>query len=245
MFYSPFSLPTEKKLSMIKAIITDIEGTTTSISFVAECLFPYAKKHLPEFLNTHLKEPDIAAIIDDIKQLNTDLNDIDAVIVQCIEWIETDQKVTPLKTLQGHIWKHGYQRGELKGHLYAEVSSFLERWHSSGIQLGVYSSGSVAAQKLLFAHSAAGDLTPLFNHYFDTNIGHKRDVSAYEAIVKALNLPPNEILFLSDISQELEAAQSAGLQILGLDRDGLKLPDDYVWCKDFTDVDNFLKSQNK
>lgn len=204
---------------MIKAIVTDIEGTTTSISFVTESLFPFARARIRAFIHDNANDQEVATEIAAVRQLigNPDA-DLATVASALEEWIDTDQKITPLKTLQGLIWKAGYLTGELKGHLYQDVLPVLETWHNSGIALFVYSSGSVAAQKLLFGFSECGDLTPLFSGYFDTHVGNKRESQSYDAIVKSLGYQPDEVLFLSDIVQELDAAAAAGLHTLGLDR---------------------------
>ena len=203
------------------AIITDIEGTTSRISFVTEVLFPYAAKHLPEFIREHQAEPAVAAELDTVRELmqQTD-GDIENCIAQLLVWIAEDKKVTPLKTLQGMVWADGYQSGAFTGHVYADVPSKLADWQRQGIKLYVYSSGSVAAQQLLFKHSDVGDLTPLFSGYFDTRIGAKQDVSAYAAILQQLQMPPRQVLFLSDVVAELDAASQLGIDTVQLIREG-------------------------
>ena len=145
--------------------------------------------------------------------------------------------MTPLKALQGLIWEEGYRRGDFKGHVYEDAARNLRRWHERGIALYVYSSGSVHAQKLLFGYSEAGDLTPLFSGYFDTAIGHKREAESYRAIAVAMDRPPQDILFLSDIGAELDAARAAGIQTVWLVRDGA--PDsnaDHRQARDFDSI---------
>lgn len=225
---------------MIKAILTDIEGTTTSLSFVKDVLFPYADQHMAQFIETHAAKPDIAALIQQTCQQN-DANcqstDLPAVIKQLRAWIAADKKVTPLKALQGLLWQEGYERGDFTGHVYADAVECLKQWHAQGLKLYIYSSGSVQAQKLLFRYSNAGDLTPLLSGYFDTQIGHKREIISYQTIAQLINLPPAEILFLSDIREELDAAAQAGLKTCCLVReqqsiDGLAHP----WVTDFTQI---------
>ncbi len=203
----------------IKAIVTDIEGTTTSISFVADVLFPYARQRIAQFVREHAQDADVAAEITAVRQ---HCNEPDASVGRVgeilVSWIDQDLKITPLKTLQGIIWRVGYEDGSLKGHLYPEVAACLRAWKASGVQLNVYSSGSEAAQKLLFGFSEAGDLTPLFTHFFDTRIGGKRESASYEHIKQTLGLPGEQILFLSDIVQELDAAAAAGVKTIALDR---------------------------
>lgn len=203
----------------IKAIVTDIEGTTTSISFVADVLFPYARQRIAQFVRENADEADVAA---EIAAVRLHSNEPDASVERVgeilVSWIDQDLKITPLKTLQGIIWRVGYEDGSLKGHLYPEVAARLRAWQASGVQLSVYSSGSEAAQKLLFGYSEAGDLTPLFTHFFDTRIGGKRESASYEHIKQTLGLPGEQILFLSDIVQELDAAAAAGVKTIALDR---------------------------
>ncbi len=204
---------------MIKAIVTDIEGTTSSISFVHEVLFPYAREHMAEFVRSHQDEP---AVAEQLRAVGEEVGrqlDSDAAIAQLLAWIAEDKKATPLKALQGMIWAAGYRDGSFTGHVYDDAVAGLRRWHEAGVKLYVYSSGSVPAQKLLFGYSDAGDLTPLFSGYFDTRIGHKREAQAYRTIVNELAVAANEILFLSDIEEELDAAREAGMQTCWLVRD--------------------------
>ncbi len=204
---------------MIKAIITDIEGTTSSLSFVKDSLFPYARTHLAEFVQANANSETVQKLLTDVNaEVGTDLTLAQA-IDQLIAWIDTDQKITPLKSLQGLIWEAGYQNGELIGHLYPDAIRNLKTWKAQGFDLYIYSSGSVYAQKLLFAHTEAGDLTPLFSGYFDTHIGGKRDSNSYENIVAHIGLAAEQLLFLSDIEEELDAAQAAGLHTIWLIRD--------------------------
>lgn len=207
--------------STVHAIVTDIEGTTTDINFVHKVLFPYAHAKLPDFLRANADTPAVVEQIDAVRsEMGAPDATLETVIAQLLHWIETDQKVTPLKALQGMVWADGYQRGDFKGHLYSDVAPTLRQWKDLGKALYVYSSGSVQAQKLLFGYSDAGDLTPLFSGYFDTHIGHKREATAYQRIVAELDLPPAAVLFLSDVIEELDAAKQAGMQTLQLVREG-------------------------
>lgn len=223
---------------MIKAIVTDIEGTTSSLSFVKDVLFPYAYQHLPNFVRAHQADPAVQVLLDQVRTIvNADL-DTEAVISQLLAWIDQDQKITPLKALQGLIWEAGYQQGDFKGHIYSDAAAYLQAWHQQGYRLAIYSSGSVQAQKLLFAYSEAGDLTGLFSAYFDTNIGGKREVAAYQQIAQSLQLPANQILFLSDIKEELDAASQAGLATFWLVRDQPLLADAaHRQVKDFAAIE--------
>lgn len=225
---------------MIKAIITDIEGTTSSLSFVKDCLFPYARANVGDFLRENWaneNEAVLKLLVDVNVEVGAELN-LEQAITQLIQWIDDDQKITPLKSLQGLIWEAGYQRGELIGHLYADAIRNLQDWKAQGIDLYVYSSGSVHAQKLLFAYTEIGDLTPLFSGYFDTHIGNKQDSSSYENIVAHIGLPTEFVLFLSDIEAELDAAQTAGLQTIWLIRDDVPQTEASHWqVRDFDAIE--------
>ncbi|MBC9250802.1 2,3-diketo-5-methylthio-1-phosphopentane phosphatase [Pseudomonas alcaligenes] len=205
----------------IKAILTDIEGTTSAVSFVFDVLFPYAAQHLPDFILEHADEPQVREQLQAVRAESGEADaDLIRVIEILLEWIATDRKATPLKALQGMIWAEGYQAGQLKGHVYPDAVEALKRWKAEGYGLYVYSSGSIQAQQLIFGCSEAGDLRPLFSGYFDTTSGPKREVDSYRRITESIGLPADEILFLSDIVQELDAAQLAGMQTVGLAREG-------------------------
>lgn len=205
---------------MIKAIVTDIEGTTSSLSFVKEILFPYARTHLADFVRNHAHDSVVQALLLDTSEIVGEKLDTEQAISQLIKWIDVDKKITPLKSLQGLIWEAGYQQGDFKGHVYPDVAEQLKKWHEHGFALYVYSSGSIHAQKLFFAHTEYGDLTPLFSGYFDTYIGGKKEVSSYQHIAENIGLPGNQILFLSDIIEELDAAKAAGFATIQLVREG-------------------------
>ena len=198
---------------MITTILTDIEGTTSSISFVKDVLFPYARARLPAFVVTHADDPEVQHWLHEAaKEAELVSTGQQELIDLLIEWIDADRKSTALKALQGMIWKDGYANGEYRAHVYPEVAARLRAWHDAGKRLYVYSSGSVPAQKLFFAHTDAGDLGPLFSGYFDTETGPKRDAESYRRIASAIGVPPGEIRFLSDIVEELDAAAAAGMQ---------------------------------
>lgn len=204
---------------MIKAIVTDIEGTTSSLSFVKDVLFPYAREHIGEYVCCHAEEGKITALMNDVRvEAGEDLS-LDGVIAQLEQWIDQDRKIPALKTLQGLLWETGYQQGDFQGHIYEDARQKLEQWQREGIRLFVYSSGSVYAQKLLFGHTKYGDLNKLFSGYFDTQIGGKTEMGSYQKIVRAMGCEANEILFLSDIESELDAAKAAGMQTIWLVRD--------------------------
>jgi len=220
---------------MIRAILTDIEGTTTALSFVQDVLFPYARAHLPAFVRSHADDPDVQTLLHAVRA-ELDQPDLDeaAVIQVLLDWIAVDKKATPLKALQGMIWEAGYRSGAYQGQVYADAARQLRAWQAAGIALYVFSSGSVKAQQLLFAHSEHGDLTPLFSGYFDTTTGPKRERLAYQHIAAAMAVPPAEILFLSDIAAELDAAAAAGLQTCQLLRDDSPMtPTGHPQVRDF------------
>jgi enolase-phosphatase E1 len=205
---------------MIRAIVTDIEGTTSSISFVKEVLFPYARERMEDFVCNHLDDMAVRQALDDVDNAVGRLLNVDEAIAQLIAWIDEDRKITPLKNLQGMIWEAGYREGDFHGHVYPDAVEGLRRWQAAGIDLYVYSSGSVQAQKLLFGHTEVGDLTPLFNGYFDTRIGAKVQADSYRRIADQIGVPAAETLFLSDLVEELDAAAEAGMQTLRLVREG-------------------------
>lgn len=222
---------------MIKAIITDIEGTTSSIDFVHETLFPYAKQHMRRFLREQAGDDQVQHLLDDVEQIVGRALSIDEAADVLEQWIAEDRKVTPLKALQGLIWKIGYENGELQGHVYTDTPEYLKRWHGEGKKLYVYSSGSVEAQKLIFGYTAYGDLTPLFSGYFDTRIGAKREADSYRAILREIALPGEDVLFLSDVGAELDAARAAGIQTCQLIRDAKAQPSPaHTQARDFSEV---------
>ena len=203
---------------MKTTILTDIEGTTSSISFVRDVLFPYARRALPAFVAAHGHEPEVRRWLDQVAAEEGGICQ-DAVIVETLQgWIDQDRKHTALKALQGMVWEAGYREGDFQAPLYPDVAPALQAWHADGHQLAVYSSGSVPAQKLLFANTDSGDLTPLLCGYFDTEVGHKRDADSYRLIADRLDRKPEDILFLSDVVAELDAARDAGMRTVLLDR---------------------------
>lgn len=221
---------------MIKAIITDIEGTTTSLSFVKDTLFPYARAGLADYVRRHEGEPQVKKLLDEVSKETVsnlpqdhvhgadDVVSTGRLINQLIQWIDQDKKVTPLKSLQGLVWAEGYERGAFCGHMYQDAVENLKRWKTAGLDLYVYSSGSVYAQKLLFAHTEYGDLTPLFSGYFDTHIGGKKERDSYCKIAEQIGYPVDRLLFLSDVKEELDAAGVAGLNTVWITRDVIPNP---------------------
>lgn len=202
-------------------VLLDIEGTTSSIDFVHEVMFPYARQHLAGFLETQAEHPELPACL---QQLGKDLGKpagwseqplprlFPEVIAGVLALMDGDVKATGLKQLQGMIWKQGFESGQLVSHLYEDVLPALQHWQSLGLRLAVYSSGSIAAQRLFFGHTRSGDLLPLFCAHFDTTTGPKKEAASYRAIASDLGLPPEAIVFISDVPEELQAASEAGLQ---------------------------------
>lgn len=222
---------------MIKAIVTDIEGTTSSLSFVKDVLFPYARKHLGSYLHSHAEDDNIVPLLNDVRREAGKELDLEGIITQLEQWIDEDKKITALKSLQGLIWEAGYQQGDFYGHIYDDARQKLEQWQQQGIKLYVYSSGSVYAQKLLFGHTEFGDLNKLFSGYFDTQVGGKMEADSYRNIVETIGLDANEILFLSDIEKELDASHEAGMQTTCLVRDNeLDKNASHTQVKDFNAI---------
>lgn len=208
----------------IKAVLTDIEGTTSAVSFVFEVLFPYAARHLPDFIRQEATQPAVALQLQAVRhEIDEPQADVERVIEILLEWIAEDRKATPLKALQGMVWEQGYRAGQLKGHVYPDAVEALKRWHQEGYELYVYSSGSIQAQQLIFGCSEAGDLSALFSGYFDTTSGPKREPQSYGRIAAAIGRPAEDILFLSDIVEELDAAQQAGMPTCGVVRNSGEL----------------------
>ena len=221
----------------VAAILTDIEGTTSSIDFVHDVLFPYASENLADFVHENSDNPRTAKILDEARTEGGDPDaDTDAVIALLLQWIEEDRKVPALKELQGQLWRNGYMNGELTGHVYEDAVEYLVSWSEAGIPVYVYSSGSVQAQQLLFGYSDAGDLRPVFSGYFDTRVGHKREAASYAEIATMINLPAENILFLSDITEELDAARDAGMQTVQLVRNDNVETGDHRTVNGFAEV---------
>jgi enolase-phosphatase E1 len=207
-------------MSLPRLYLLDVEGTTSPISLVSEQLFPFARKHLRDYLCEHAGEPEVAADLEllageNLAETAADAPKFDGDGVEpagdYLLWLmHRDRKSTALKSLQGKIWKAGFEAGELVGTVFPDVPEALERWTAAGARVAIYSSGSVEAQRLLFRHSSAGDLTPFLSGYFDTRVGAKTSAESYRAIAAAMGLATGEILFVSDLVRELDAAREAG-----------------------------------
>ena len=204
---------------MTKAILLDIEGTTTPIDFVHNTLFPYAKARIAGFVEDNLDELriEIAELAAEheadreyVYEFRTDSPNSIGDYLKFL--IDHDRKSTPLKSIQGMIWQRGYESGELQSSVFDDVPPAFERWKADGKTIAIYSSGSVLAQMLLFKYTDHGDLTECIDRYFDTNTGHKREPDSYRKIANKLELKPDEILFVSDVVAELDTAREAGMQ---------------------------------
>jgi enolase-phosphatase E1 len=225
----------------LKAVVCDIEGTTSSISFVHRVLFPLSAERLPEYLDKNFADSEVAAQLEVLwaKIQPQDSSDKKKTLLETLqEYIRKDVKDTTLKWVQGKIWQVAFESGQIKGHIYPEVADFFRRWTSQGLKLFIYSSGSVEAQKLMFRYSEAGNLAEYLSGYFDTMTGMKRETSSYEKIALATGNEPGEMLFLSDVVEELNAASAAGMQTCLLLREGATAPAGYSGAKsvDFKEV---------
>jgi len=210
------------ELNQIGAVLLDIEGTTTPLDYVHETLFGYARARVTTFLERRWNDPDVRG---DVARLNAEhliespeaslplWRDNPAGVTAYVQWLmQRDGKSTGLKSLQGKIWEEGYRSGELKGEVYPDVPPALERWRNQGLAIAIFSSGSVQAQQSLFKNSNAGDLSPFFRAYFDTTTGSKKEPRSYTRIAQALKCRPAQVLFISDVPAELDAARTAGMQ---------------------------------
>lgn len=225
-----------------KFILTDIEGTTTPKTFVYDVLFPYFIQNIEKIqFRKHLKpyaeglQLTKNTILEESKtQISVSL---DFILDTLKIWVKNDRKHPGLKLLQGLIWEDGYNSGELKGIIYDDVLVQLENWFENGIALGVYSSGSIRAQKLLFSHTNQGNICAFFQSFFDTTIGGKKEASSYTKISIDVGVNPNEILFLSDMEDELEAAKQAGMSTIQLARDQSTIPSaKHMICTNFSEI---------
>jgi enolase-phosphatase E1 len=212
-----------------RQLLLDIEGTTCPVSFVAETLFPYASRHLGAYLQAHRDQATVRQLLSDVEEAwerdaDPEARQLRQQQAEALDYLQLlirqDRKLTALKELQGLVWRDGYDRGDLRAPLYADVPAALQRWHARGVALAVYSSGSVGAQQLLYGHSDAGNLQPLFQHWFDTRIGAKQEPASYERITQELHCSSAAVLFVSDALAECEAAAAAGMAVLFSDRDG-------------------------
>lgn len=207
----------------MKLYLFDIEGTTTDINFVHKTLFPYAKEKMDEYVQNNLFAEHMREAFESVAKtaLEEDGKTItpEETVTFLKKWIEDDRKHPALKEIQGHIWEHGYKSGDFTGHMYDDVLPALKKITDDGDKVGIYSSGSVKAQKLIFEFSSLGNLTPLISYYFDTNIGHKREVQSYKNIITETGFASTDISFYSDVKEELDAAKETGMNTFQLYRD--------------------------
>lgn len=213
-------------------VLLDIEGTIGPISFVRDVLFAYARQHLPQYVADH-RDPAVAEIL----QQASVLADGGDPVAALLDWQDRDEKVPPLKKLQGLVWDAGYRSGAFRSIIYADALAALTRWHAAGLPLYIYSSGSVNAQLQYFEFNASGDLRHLFRGHFDTDIGSKVLGESYVRIAQQLTVAPGRIVFFSDSPDELRAAESAGLQIVQVARDGLRRDSHPAEVSDFSSVE--------
>lgn len=211
----------------MKAILLDIEGTTTPIDFVHKTLFPYAKSRIDKYVRERFDE-----LSNEINQLSEEhssdgdysaelaTDSPESVAAYLKYLIDRDRKSTPLKTIQGKIWQHGYETGELRSEIFDDVPLVFERWKAEGNLIAIYSSGSVLAQQLIFRYSNRGDLTPFIDRYFDTGVGGKRETESYRKIVAEIGFESSDMTFVSDIVEELDAAERAGMKTVLSIREG-------------------------
>lgn len=223
------------------ALLLDIEGTTTPITFVKDVLFPYIKEHLEDYLSAHWEEDECKQDVYLLKkQIEEDMRQNRACLVHAVDqtvhtdeekairevvdnvlWqMAADRKSTALKQLQGHMWRAAYTSGRIQGQVYEDVTPAIRRWRSHGLKVFIYSSGSVEAQKLLFEHSVEGDVLDLFDGHFDTNIGAKVDSKSYKNIAERIGCDSEEITFLTDVTREAKAAEEAGVNVVVVVRPG-------------------------
>jgi enolase-phosphatase E1 len=229
--------------SFVRVILLDIEGTTTPVDFVYKKLFPYASSKLDSFLREYFQEPEMQSLIRDFEtqhdsderqgshppQWNnsSEQSQVNSAAAYCRWLMARDSKATPLKYLQGRIWQQGYQRGDLHGEVYADVTPAMQRWRRQEREICIYSSGSVLAQQLLFRSTASGDLTQYISEFFDTTVGAKNETESYRKIAAAVGRAPGEFLFLSDAQKEVDAARSAGMRAALCDRGAAGRADPY------------------
>jgi enolase-phosphatase E1 len=212
--------------SSIRGILLDIEGTTSSVSFVYDVMFPFVRRELERYIGVNWGSPKLSAACDQIA-LDAGQDSFAAwarssgaedeaaqrklVAAEVTRLMDGDVKATGLKQLQGLIWESGFASGELQAHVYDDVPPALQSWNQQSIDIRIYSSGSIGAQKLFFGHTIAGNLLPLFSGHYDTTTGPKKEAASYRQIAGDFGMPSGEILFISDVPAELDAARAAGM----------------------------------
>ena len=235
----------------VKCVLLDIEGTTSSISFVYDVMFPFVRENLDSFLVDHWDDDSVRSCLpllaEELKHasvsdwLSDDRDEAKAKVAEgVIQLMDNDVKATGLKKLQGAIWKAGFESGEMVAHLYDDVAPAIKAWTQAGIDVRIYSSGSVQAQILFFAHTVAGDLLPLIKGHYDTTIGNKKEEQSYIAISNDMGFAAGEILFVSDVPAELDAAAKAGMQTALSIRPGnhpVENVDEYLVIESFSEIE--------
>ncbi|MCE9680523.1 acireductone synthase [Shewanella sp. AS1] len=222
----------------IRAIVVDTAGTTTDLNFIKDVLFSYSAKVLPEFLEDNQHNVLVDNCLSDIRDIALEPDaSLERIVEILRQWIAEDRKATPLKTLQGLIWKQGYGKSDFKGHIFPDFIEAIKKLSSQNIRVYSFSSASVDAQKLLFSHSDDGDLTPYFNGHFDTRTGNKSYKQAYSNIINTISLAPKQVLFISDLLEELKAAQQAGLRTVQMVRDTTQRTGDFKQISSFDELD--------
>ncbi len=229
-----------------QGMLLDVEGTTSSISFVYDVLFAFARQHVAGFLEAHRDEPVVRGLAAQLAaEAGADVHGLDdpaattRIALAAVDLMNRDVKSTPLKTLQGLIWRRGFDSGELVSHVFDDVPPALEQWAGSGLDVRIYSSGSIEAQRLFFGHTSFGDLTPLLRGHYDTTTGPKREASSYAKIAADMRMEPRQILFVSDVGTELDAARSAGMATALAVRPGNREPGgllDHEPISSFTEI---------
>lgn len=214
----------------VRALLLDVEGTTTSVEFVYGILFPYARARMGDYLRAHGADPEVHGFVEDLRREHDraagnppdwNLNEPAASAEAYALWLmDRDRKSTPLKELQGRIWEAAYRCGDVRGHVFGDVGRAFRRWMDAEAEVYIFSSGSVRAQRLLFRYSEAGDLTRYLCGHFDTTVGTKKEAESYKKIAAECGLEPSAMLFVSDSPDELDAAAEAGLRTLASVRPG-------------------------
>lgn len=214
----------------VRAVVLDIEGTTSSTGFVHDVLYPYSRERFASWIADHVDRSDVQAQLEAVRDLVDEPDaDVERIVRWLNTWLDDDQKVTPLKALQGWIWAEGFEAGDLVSHFFDDAIPAIRRWHADGRTLFIFSSGSVSAQRAYFGNTPEGDLLPLFTGHFDTeNIGPKRSADSYRAMTAAIGVAPDETVFFSDLVAELDAGREAGWHTVGVCRAGDQYFDDGV-----------------
>ena len=216
----------------VDAILLDIEGTISSIAFVRDVLFAYSRMHLESYVAAHRGAPELEDILRDVAGLAGRADPV----VTLAGWQARDEKIAPLKKLQGMIWEGGYRSGALRSCLFPDALSALRDWYAHDIPLYIYSSGSRQAQDLFFEFNEAGDIRFLFRNFFDTGIGAKSDPDSYRRICASVRAEPTGIVFLSDNAAELEAASAAGLLTVQVTRDDTRADPRFAQIGNYADI---------